>query len=426
MLLTKTSTFIIGPVATLLGYIMNAIFWVQSQIGIESIGLCIILFTIVIYMLLLPLTIKQQKFSRLQSKMNPELQAIQKKYKGKNQDQAAMMKMNEETQAVYQKYGVNPMGSCLQMVIQMPILFALYRVIWNIPAYVTSVKNYFVPLADALLKTNGAQDFMAEIAKTNAVTFNDMTQLTLIDVLYKFKPDNWSALLEQFPDLSSLITSTQKDVDRMNYFLGLNIADSPASIFQTALAAGSIALIIAAILVPLLSALTQWLNTKLMSTQNDNATSGNAQADTMASTMKTMNVMMPLMPLMSAVFCFTLPVGMGIYWIAGAVVRSIQQLIVNKQIDKMDLDEIMKKNIEKANKKREKQGLPPQKITNTAKLNTRAIEKPAKPELTQEEKDQKIQNATEYYKSTTKAKPGSLASKAQMVQQYNDKHAKKK
>lgn len=423
MLLTKTSTFIIGPVATLLGYIMNAIFWVQSQIGIESIGLCIILFTIVIYMLLLPLTIKQQKFSRLQSKMNPELQAIQKKYKGKNQDQAAMMKMNEETQAVYQKYGVNPMGSCLQMVIQMPILFALYRVIWNIPAYVTSVKNYFVPLADALLKTNGAQDFMAEIAKTNAVTFNDMTQLTLIDVLYKFKPDNWSALLEQFPDLSSLITSTQKDVDRMNYFLGLNIADSPASIFQTALAAGSIALIIAAILVPLLSALTQWLNTKLMSTQNDNATSGNAQADTMASTMKTMNDMMPLM---SAVFCFTLPVGMGIYWIAGAVVRSIQQLIVNKQIDKMDLDEIMKKNIEKANKKREKQGLPPQKITNTAKLNTRAIEKPAKPELTQEEKDQKIQNATEYYKSTTKAKPGSLASKAQMVQQYNDKHAKKK
>ena len=306
MLLTKTSTFIIGPVATLLGYIMNAIFWVQSQIGIESIGLCIILFTIVIYMLLLPLTIKQQKFSRLQSKMNPELQAIQKKYKGKNQDQAAMMKMNEETQAVYQKYGVNPMGSCLQMIIQMPILFALYRVIWNIPAYVTSVKNYFVPLADALLTTSGAQDFMAGIAKSNAVTFNDMTQLTLIDVLYKFKPDNWSALLEQFPDLSSLITSTQKEVDRMNYFLGLNIADSPASIFQSAIAAGSIALIIAAILVPLLSALTQWLNTKLMSTQNDNsATTGNAQADTMASTMKTMNVMMPLM---SAVFCFTLPV----------------------------------------------------------------------------------------------------------------------
>ena len=239
MLLTKSTTFIIGPVATLLGYIMNGIFWVQSQIGIESIGLCIILFTIVIYMLLMPLTIKQQKFSKLQSKMNPELQAIQKKYK-----------------AVYQKYGVNPMGSCLQLIIQMPILFALYRVIWNIPAYVGTVKNAFLPLAQALMNVSGAQDFMAEIASKNAVSFKEMTELTLIDVLYKFKPENWSALLKQVPDLSSLITSTQGDVDRMNYFLGLNIADSPASIFQTAIAAGSVLMIIAALLVPVLSALT--------------------------------------------------------------------------------------------------------------------------------------------------------------------------
>lgn len=419
MLLTKSTTFIIGPVATLLGYIMNGIFWVQSQIGIESIGLCIILFTIVIYMLLMPLTIKQQKFSKLQSKMNPELQAIQKKYKDKRQDQAAMMKMNEETQAVYQKYGVNPMGSCLQLVIQMPILFALYRVIWNIPAYVGTVKNAFLPLAQALMNVSGAQDFMAEIASKNAVSFKEMTELTLIDVLYKFKPENWSALLKQFPDLSSLITSTQGDVDRMNYFLGLNIADSPASIFQTALAAGSVLMIIAALLVPVLSALTQWLNTKLMSTQNDTQPTSGGTADTMAATMKSMNVMMPIM---SAVFCFTLPVGMGIYWIIGAVVRSIQQLVVNKHIDKMDLDDIVKKNIEKANKKRAKKGLPPQKITNTAKLNTKTIDRP---QPSKEDRAEKIQNATDYYKNTTKAKPGSLASKAQMVQQYNEKHAKK-
>lgn len=419
MLLTKSTTFIIGPVATLLGYIMNGIFWVQSQIGIESIGLCIILFTIVIYMLLMPLTIKQQKFSKLQSKMNPELQAIQKKYKDKRQDQAAMMKMNEETQAVYQKYGVNPMGSCLQLVIQMPILFALYRVIWNIPAYVGTVKNAFLPLAQALMNVSGAQDFMAEIASKNAVSFKEMTELTLIDVLYKFKPENWSALLKQFPDLSSLITSTQGDVDRMNYFLGLNIADSPASIFQTAIAAGSVLMIIAALLVPVLSALTQWLNTKLMSTQNDTQPTSGGAADTMAATMKSMNVMMPIM---SAVFCFTLPVGMGIYWIIGAVVRSIQQLVVNKHIDKMDLDDIVKKNIEKANKKRAKKGLPPQKITNTAKLNAKTIDRP---QPSKEDRAEKIQNATDYYKNTTKAKPGSLASKAQMVQQYNEKHAKK-
>ncbi|MDO4650881.1 MAG: membrane protein insertase YidC, partial [Eubacteriales bacterium] len=128
MFLTKAQTPIIGWVAILLGFIMNGIFIAQSSIGLDNIGLCIILFTIVIYMLMTPLTYQQQKFSRLSSKMQPELQAVQKKYKGKN-DQNSMAKMNEETQAIYAKYGVNPMGSCAQLAIQMPVLFALYRVI---------------------------------------------------------------------------------------------------------------------------------------------------------------------------------------------------------------------------------------------------------------------------------------------------------
>lgn len=420
MLLTKTTTFIIGPVATLLGYIMNAIFWLQEQIGIANIGLCIILFTIVIYMLMTPLTIKQQKFSKLQSKMNPELQAIQKKYKGKNQDQAAMMKMNEETKAVYEKYGVSPMGSCLQLLIQMPILFALYRVIWNVPAYVNTVKEAFLPLAQSLLNTAGVQDFMTEVAKANGVAFKEMTELTLIDVLYKFKPDNWAELAKSFPDLKGLVESTQSSVDKMNYFLGLNIADSPMQIITVAIASGAVLLAIGAALIPILSALSQWFNTKLLDTSNQANQQASQQNDTMASTMKTMNTVMPLM---SAVFCLTLPVGMGIYWIAGAVVRCIQQIVVNKKIDKVDIDELVKQNVEKINKKREKQGLPPQRITNTAKLNTKSIERPV---ISEEEKKEKIQKSTDYYKQNTTAKPGSLAAKAQMVKQYNERTAKKK
>ena len=420
MLLTKSTTFIIGPVASLLGYIMNAIFLLQEKIGIANIGLCIILFTIVIYMILMPLTIQQQKFSRLSARMNPELQAIQKKYKGKNQDQAAMMKMNEETQAVYSKYGVNPMGSCLQLIIQMPILFALYRVIWNIPAYVTSVKNAFLPLAQKLMTMSGVEEFMAEMAKANSVTFKEMTENTLIDVMYKFKPDNWRALADKFPDIAKTVTDTQTHVDKMNYFLGLNIADAPMQIFMRAISTGAILLAIGAALIPILSALSQWLNTKLMTAMNPNSNANtNGQADTMANTMKTMNTVMPLM---SAVFCLTLPVGMGIYWIAGAVVRGIQQFFINKKIDKLDLDEILKKNLEKANKKREKKGLPPQKISNTAKINTKNIEHE---EISQEERDEKIKKSTDYYKNTTTAKPGSLASKAQMVKQFNERNGKK-
>ena len=418
-LLTKSTTFIIGPVASILGYIMNGIFWLQTRVGLDNIGLCIILFTLVIYLLMTPLTIQQQKFSKLQGKMSPELQAIQKKYKNKNNDQAAMVKMNEETKAVYAKYGVNPMGSCLQLIIQMPILFALYRVIWNIPAYVDLVKAQFMPLAEKIVATSGAQEVMTELASSSRVAFNEMTNLTVIDVLYKLNPANWNVLLEKLPDLSSLIESTHKTVDHMNSFLGLNIADSPSSILGMAFTNKQYLMVVGALLIPILSAVTQWINSKLMMAGNESAQvedTGNA----MASSMKTMNTVMPLM---SAVFCFTLPVGLGIYWIAGAVIRTIQQIYINKKIDKMDLDELIRKNLEKENKKREKQGLPPQKLTNTAKLNTRAIEV-EKPEVDENARKEKIEKATEYYKSTSKAKPGSLAAKAQMVQQYNDKNTK--
>lgn len=94
---------------------------------INSVPLAIVLMTILIYMCLLPLTIQQQKFSKLSQKMQPELNAIRDKYKNRK-DQEAMMAMNQETQLVYQKYGISPSGSCIQMLIQMPILFALYRV----------------------------------------------------------------------------------------------------------------------------------------------------------------------------------------------------------------------------------------------------------------------------------------------------------
>ena len=127
MLLTAYNGAILGPIAKVLGWVMNGIYALMSMIGIENVGLSIIIFTIVIYAILFPLTYKQQKFSKLSQKMQPELQAIQKKYNGKK-DQASMMAMQEETQAVYEKYGVSMMGSCVQMLIQMPLLFALYRV----------------------------------------------------------------------------------------------------------------------------------------------------------------------------------------------------------------------------------------------------------------------------------------------------------
>ena len=136
IILTQNSTFIIGQVAKILGYIMEGIFTILEKVGLPNIGVAIILFTIVVNLLMLPLTIKQQKFSKLSAKLSPEIQEIKKKYE-KRKDSDSQMAMNQEIQMVYAKYGVSPTGSCLYLLIQMPILFALYRVIYAIPAYVT-------------------------------------------------------------------------------------------------------------------------------------------------------------------------------------------------------------------------------------------------------------------------------------------------
>ena len=414
LLATQNTGAILGPIAKLLGVVMNAIFnLMDSLFGVQNIGLSIILFTIVVYTCMLPLTYKQQKFSKMSAKMNPEIKAVQKKYAGK-QDQASMMAMQEETKAVYAKYGVSASGSCVQLIIQMPILFALYRVIYSVPAYISSVKEAFMPLVNKLLTMDGAVEYMTEVGATVGITAKkyDFTQAnTFVDVLNKFQAAEWTNLSAKYPELSDLILNTQAEIDQMNTFLGINIAYSPSNLLKT----GSVVLMIGAIAIPVLAALTQWLNTKLMPQA---ATEGGD--DAMSQSMKQMNVMMPLM---SAFFCFTLPVGMGLYWIASAVVRSVQQLVLNKHFDKIDLDELVKKNLEKLNEKRAKKGLPPQK------LNEKAI-RAAQVKTVDEEKSaakkaataEHIKKATAYYNEN--AKPGSLASKANMVKKFEEKNGK--
>ena len=414
LLATQHSGTILGPIAKLMGLIIDAIFnLMDSLFGVQNIGLSIILFTIVIYMCMLPLTYKQQKFSKMNAKMNPELQAIRKKYEGKK-DQASAMAMQDETKAVYAKYGVSPSGSCVQLIIQMPILFALYRVIANVPAYITTVKNTFMPLVEKLLTMDGAVEYMTEIGPGLGVSKKlDFTLAnSFVDVLNKFQSSNWTELSVKYPELSDLIFKTQTEVEQMNNFIGINIANSPSTMLKS----GTFAMVVGALAIPALAAATQFLNTKLMPQAS---TSENGD-DPMSQSMKQMNVMMPLM---SAFFCFTLPAGMGIYWIASALVRSAQQFVLNKHFDKVDLDELIQKNLEKLNEKRAKNGLPPQKLNEKA---IRAAQvKPVDEEKLAAKKvatQENIKKATAYYNEN--AKPGSLASKANMVKKFEEKNAK--
>ncbi len=434
--LTQDDGMIIGLVAKLLGKIMDVIFNVIDFIGIPNIGLAIILFTVVVNLLMLPLTLKQQKFSKLSAKMNPELQAIRDKYKGR-QDNESMIAQNQEIQMVYNKYGVSPSGSCVQLLIQMPILFALYRVIAAIPAYVGKIKETFTVLAEKIIETDNGQFLLnSEIDTINStiamygrnIKEGNMTN-GIIDVLNKLSSADLGVLAEhyQLTDLvyeGELILSnsvTTGLIDTYNNFCGLNIGNSPSFIVKSAIETGSWGLVLGAIAIPVLSAVTQWINSKLIPQQNTENRSQEENA--MASSMKTMNT---IMPIMSAWFCYTLPCGMGLYWIAGAVVRGILQVITNKHLDKMDFDEIIKKNEVKSAEKLEKMKRQQEMINAYANMNTKNIQSRANINAPDSKNmgTSKVSSNSQAASQKGNSNNGSLMSKANMVRDFNERNNK--
>lgn len=422
MLLTAYDGSILGPIAKILGWLMNGIYEVMAAIGIGNVGLAIIIFTIVIYTLMFPLTYKQQKFSKLSQKMQPELNAIRKKYENKK-DQASMMAMNEETQRVYEKYGVSMTGSCGQMLIQMPILFALYRVFMNVPAYVTGVKESFSELVNGIMATNGFAEKMTTLVAENKIftapavdfTVTDQTALAnyTVDVLGKLGTKGWNSLAEAFPNLEATIDATYETVSKINYFGPLNISDTPWQIIKDGFSSGAFVVAFVALLVPVASYLFQVLNMKMMPSSGSND-----QNDTMA---QQMNMMNKTMPLFSLVMCFTVPVGLGIYWVMSSVVRLVQQYFLNKHFDKINLDDIIKKNEEKAKKKREKLGIAENQIRNAAQMNTKTMDAKANIQNSAE-KEVLLEKAMA---AKANAKPGSMTAKANMVKDFNERNNKK-
>lgn len=417
IILTQYPGKILGPIAKLIGYIMDGLYtFLNSAFGIQNIALCIILFTLILYILMLPLTYKQQKFSRLSQEMQPEINAIREKYKNKK-DQVSMQKMNEETQMIYQKYGVSTMGSCVQLLINFPIMLAMYQVVRNIPAYVSSVKAVYTPLVDKIMGVDGYQDIMTSFVKEAGVKTVGLnyenaatTANSIIDVLYALPGQGWEILKDSFTGLTDIISSVEASVTHFNNFLGINIANSPVNLIGTGWENKDFILIIGAILIPLASYGSQVLNIKLM----PNASAAGGENDAMARQMKTMNTVLPLFSLFMV---FSVPVGVGIYWIAGSVIRFIQQFFLNKYMKNLDLEVIIEKNKEKVKKRKEKQGIYENQIANAARINTRKIAEP----VSTEEKEEKIRRTEEYAKT---ARKGSLLEKANMVKEFNERNNK--
>ena len=376
---------IIEPIASLLGKVLDVLFVGINAIGLGNIAIAIILFTLLVKLLMLPLTAKQSKMMKLNSIIGPEVRAIQNKYKDKKGDQNAMLKMQEETKAVYAKYGTSQMGGCVQMLIQFPILLALYRVFQRIPMYVTSLKALFINIlgdgGNGIMSAADYSDFMSNTFNTGTLAKIDWSNVNdAVVAMNSFTTEQWNLLKEHFTSYASVIADNQTKITEMNTFLGINVSQVP-----------TLALNIA-ILIPILSGVTQYISVRVSQGKSNQDDSDNPAA----ASMKMMNIFMPIM---SAFIAFSVPV---------------------------------RRNVEQRNKKRAKKGLPPEKIAKNATTSTKKIDSETKSQeridklqQKKEQNDKKVKEileATNYYKS---AKPGSLAEKAGMVAKYNEKNSKK-
>ena len=427
LLLSKSTMPILRYVAILLGWLMNGIYEVLNKIGLPNVGLAIVVFTIIVYVILTPVQYKTQKSSKIMAALNPELQKIQKKYQGRR-DQYSMQKMQEETQALYARYGVSMTGSCLPMLIQLPLLLSVYQVILYIPGYINKVRELFEGLAAKIMAIDGAQELITTFVSDNKMRIrigDTLSSEKVIDFLYALKPAQWAQVegMSQFSALKSEMIDVAAQSERVNFFLGINISESPWDAikngFSSITGGNATALIVIAmivgILIPVLAWFTQWLNYKLMPQQTPSGEGGN-----MANSMQTMNTVMPIF---SAVICLTLSMGVGIYWIIGAVVRCVQQIVINRKIGKLDIEAIQaeaKERVVEPKKTRSSSAASPSQGSSLAQKAGRTYNDP------HGNRARNIQNSEQYYSESSDIPANSITAKANMVRKFDAKNASKK
>ena len=404
----------LGLIADLLGYIMDGIFYIMNTFGVVNIGVCIIIFTIVTRILMMPLSYKQAKSQKIMAVIQPQISLIQQKYKGKENDQQAMMMQNAEIKAVYERYGTSMTGGCLQLAIQLPIIFALYRVILNIPAYVSAVRVYFDQIvtaiggATAIEKVNEfahSSETFTKLLSSARIGENITTTNHIIDFLYYLNPSQWNQFVDYIGNngisqavIDSTIVPNMNTIIDMNSFLGINLAASPSSYGFSDIRCW---------IIPVLAGLAQYLASKI--TMKSTAATGDKNS---AQMMSTMNIMMPLI---SVWFCFSISSGVGIYWIASSVIMGLTQYLLNSHMNRVNVDDLIAKNLEKANKKRAKKGLPPinekSQEDQLKKMQLKMQREEEKRAKQLEDTKSRIDDANSYYKT------GSITERARMVQQ---------
>ncbi len=341
-----------------MSYIMLALGWVLKFMYTvtSNYGLAIILFTVVVKLILTPLTVKQQRSMLKTQKLQPLLMELQKKYENDKE------KLNQETMKLYQKYQINPMSGCLPLVIQMPILLALYWVVKQPIIYIMGVSS-----EDIWRITSAIQEWGA----ANPDPVNQLLSTMNIDSFDVFVENSFknfgqyeitiARFLHEYPEImnSQFILETGKNYTLIDFnLLGIDLSATPDLWGLLGLITGKVPEggitwnVIGLWLIPILTAGSSYLTSKIsQSMQPPQPVQKDENGVEKPNTMKTMMIMMPLF---SAWIAFSLPAAIGFYWIINSLLQLLQQILINKIIHVDVTDEVVKEEMENAKKNRKK------------------------------------------------------------------------
>jgi YidC/Oxa1 family membrane protein insertase len=318
------------------------------------------------------------------------------------------MKQQEEMGLLQKKYGASPFSSCLPMLATMPILFALFPVVQNIPRYVEGVRRVYSPLVEELMDYSASAEILQRVGEDLPLGLGDLDFTQSGDVytlLARLQEHNWQSLKEYIPHLEPVIVSTMEKLHSINTFLGISVSENPINMLTSSFADGNYAGAAIATVIPILAGITQFISVKLQPTPS---------ADPDNPIARQMRTMIYFMPIISIFFGFTLPAGLGLYWAISAVVRTVQMLFINRSLNKKGTEALIKENLAKAEKRQAKK-----KTTSPSALNTMATKA-----TRNIEESKSTSGGTEKRESTKETKVaytggGSLSDRANMVKRYN-------
>ena len=422
MLLTMQGG-ILFPFSWLFGKLMELIYNILAVDGVANVGICIIIFTVIVKIILLPLNFKMQLTTKINQIIQPELKKIQNKYKNKT-DNESMRKQQAEMNDLYAKYGTSMSAGCGPSLIQFPIVLGFYDVVRNIAAYVSPVKSLYQPIADKIVGLEKYQDLFTKFIEANSgINSNakyavnalekakDQTN-GIIDIIDKFSATDWNSFMgmDTIKGNSEIISAITANIDKINsindFAFGINISE-PVGWKLTPL-----------LVIPIASTLFQWLSMKVsMAQTKKNQGTENDMANSMMKTMM-------FMPIMSFFMCILFPIGIGIYWALNSFISFLIQLGLIYYYDHIvDMDKVIEKRVEKAKKKNGGQ----RKKSFMEKM----LEAQGGAEEVQSQMSTKVsgKNLKSYDASKAKSvdnsgkkyKSGSMASKANIMLNYDDK-----